>query len=57
MNGLAQVHCSLGHALADSVYSALRREYSIETYCFDLRKLGKVMKQCEICQLYAEQSS
>lgn len=52
---LAQVCQSLGHAPAESLYSALRRAYTIKIGSSDIDKLIEVTEQCKGCQLFTEQ--
>lgn len=52
---LAQAHRDLGHASAESVYSALRRAYSIEAGVSDLENLIETKKQCRGCGIFSKQ--
>lgn len=51
---IAQVHCKLGHAPAGSVYSALRRAYSIKAGASDLEKSIETTKQCRGFQIFSK---
>lgn len=51
---IVQVNHNMGHAPADSMYSALRRAYLIETGSSDLAKLKQFNERCKGCQLYSQ---